>query len=73
MSERVTVDRDGHVLMIGPHVSAGLDLAEAGPAVAERAAVEHLHGVLGGILSSDDAAEGVRSFLERRTARFSGR
>jgi len=40
---------------------------------AERAAVEHRRGVLAGILASDDAAEGVRSFVERRTASFTGR
>jgi enoyl-CoA hydratase len=38
-----------------------------------RAAVEHLRGILPGILESEDAAEGVRSFLERRDAEFTGR
>ncbi|MCU0284316.1 MAG: crotonase/enoyl-CoA hydratase family protein [Candidatus Nanopelagicales bacterium] len=42
---------------------------ERGPA----AAVEHLHGLLPAVMASADAAEGVRSFLERREARFSGR
>jgi enoyl-CoA hydratase/carnithine racemase len=37
------------------------------------AAVEHLRGLLPGILASDDAAEGVRSFIERRSATFTGR
>jgi enoyl-CoA hydratase/carnithine racemase len=37
------------------------------------AAVEHLRGVLPSVLTSQDAAEGVRSFLERREARFTGR
>lgn len=37
------------------------------------AAVEHLRGVLPAVLASQDAAEGVRSFIERREARFSGR
>jgi enoyl-CoA hydratase len=42
-------------------------------AAAERAAVEHLRGLLPVVLASEDAAEGVRSFMERRTARFTGR
>ncbi|HEX8135830.1 MAG TPA: crotonase/enoyl-CoA hydratase family protein [Actinomycetes bacterium] len=54
-------------------VQGTLANARVARAAAERAAVEHLRGVLGGILASEDAAEGVRSFLERRTARFSGR
>jgi enoyl-CoA hydratase len=37
------------------------------------AAKAHLRGLLPGILASEDAAEGLRSFLERREARFSGR
>ncbi len=36
-------------------------------------AVEHLRVILPGILASEDAAEGVASFLERREARFTGR
>jgi enoyl-CoA hydratase len=47
--------------------------ARVARAAAERAAVEHLRGLLPRILASDDAAEGVRSFLERRAASFSGR
>ena len=39
----------------------------------EAAAVEHLRGVLPGILSSEDAVEGIHSFLERREGRFTGR
>ena len=39
----------------------------------EVAAREHLQEVLPGILASEDAVEGVRSFLERREARFTGR
>jgi enoyl-CoA hydratase len=35
--------------------------------------VEHLQELLPGILGSQDAAEGVRSFVERRSARFTGR
>lgn len=37
------------------------------------AATAHLQQVLPGILASEDAAEGVQSFLERREARFRGR
>jgi enoyl-CoA hydratase/carnithine racemase len=39
----------------------------------EDAAREHLKQVLPQIMASEDAAEGVRSFLERRPAQFSGR
>ncbi len=40
---------------------------------AETAAADHLRGLLPELLASDDAAEGVRSFVERREARFTGR
>jgi enoyl-CoA hydratase/carnithine racemase len=33
---------------------------------------EHLASLLPGILDSHDAAEGLRSFMERREARFTG-
>jgi enoyl-CoA hydratase/carnithine racemase len=39
----------------------------------EEAARAHLKEVLAQIMTSEDAAEGVRSFLERRQARFMGR
>ena len=39
----------------------------------ESAARDHLAELLPPLLVSDDAAEGVRSFLERREARFTGR
>ncbi len=42
-------------------------------AAAQQAAVAHLEEVLPAIIGSDDAAEGVRSFVERREARFTGR
>jgi enoyl-CoA hydratase len=54
-------------------VQATIANARVARAAGERAAVEHLRGVLPAILASDDAAEGVRSFVERRTASFSGR
>ena len=40
---------------------------------AEAEAVAHLRTLLPPLLASDDAAEGVASFLERREARFTGR
>ncbi|GAB3480121.1 crotonase/enoyl-CoA hydratase family protein [Amycolatopsis cihanbeyliensis] len=42
-------------------------------AESERAAADHLRGLLPGVLASEDAQEGLRSFLERREARFTGR
>ncbi len=39
----------------------------------EAAARDHLQGLLPDILDSEDAAEGVASFLERRDATFTGR
>jgi enoyl-CoA hydratase/carnithine racemase len=39
----------------------------------EEAARAQLREALGAIMASEDAAEGVRSFLERREARFTGR
>jgi enoyl-CoA hydratase len=40
---------------------------------AEADAVAHLRSLLPGILDSEDAAEGVASFVERREGRFTGR
>jgi enoyl-CoA hydratase len=42
---------------------------DEGPA----AAIEHLRELLPGVMASQDAAEGLRSFVERRMAQFQGR
>jgi enoyl-CoA hydratase len=47
--------------------------ARVAKAAAEQAAVAQLGELLPAILASRDAAEGVRSFLERRAASFTGR
>lgn len=39
----------------------------------QQEAAEHLRGLLPAVIASQDAAEGVQSFLERREARFTGR
>jgi enoyl-CoA hydratase len=54
-------------------VQATLANARVAATQGHRAAIDHLAGVLPGILASEDAAEGLRSFVERREARFSGR
>ena len=54
-------------------VQATLASARRARAAAEADAIEHLRGALPGILASEDAAEGIRSFLERRPGHFTGR
>jgi enoyl-CoA hydratase len=54
-------------------VQATLANARVARAAAERAAVEHLRGILPRVAESEDAAEGLRSFVERRNGRFTGR
>jgi enoyl-CoA hydratase/carnithine racemase len=54
-------------------VQATLANARVGVTDGPEAAALHIRDVLPGILGSQDAAEGVASFLERRDARFDGR
>jgi len=53
-------------------VQATLANARVARAAAEQAAVEHLRETVPRVLRSEDAAEGVRSFLERRAGDFVG-
>ncbi len=54
-------------------VQGTLANARVARAASEQAAVVQLRELLPGILQSEDAAEGLRSFVERRTAYFTGR
>src|SRR5262245_52590642 len=54
-------------------VQATLRNARLAAAQGDAAAVEHLRSLLPGILASEDAAEGVASFVQRRDAVFRGR
>jgi enoyl-CoA hydratase len=63
-----------HVIAAQAPLGVQATLANARLALTDPAAArDHLQQVLPGILRSDDAAEGLRSFLERREARFTGR
>jgi enoyl-CoA hydratase len=53
-------------------VQATLSSGRAGRSAGQQAAVEHLRETLPEILHSRDAAEGLRSFIERRAGQFSG-
>ena len=54
-------------------VQATLSNARTARAEGPEAAIAQLRGMLSGILASRDAAEGLRSFVERRPAQFEGR
>ncbi|HTO54723.1 MAG TPA: crotonase/enoyl-CoA hydratase family protein [Myxococcota bacterium] len=47
--------------------------AQAYLAAAERAAIEQIPGIRSAVLGTDDAREGIQSFIERRAAVFRGR
>jgi enoyl-CoA hydratase len=53
-------------------VQATLANARVARAAAERAAAQHLRETVPRVLGSEDATEGLRSFVERRTAQFTG-
>jgi enoyl-CoA hydratase/carnithine racemase len=54
-------------------VQGTLATARAARAAGERAAVDRLRELVPQILNSEDAAEGIRSFVERRKGKFTGR
>ena len=54
-------------------VAATLANARVAVTEGEDAAIDHLSKVLPTILASEDAAEGIRSFVERREGNFTGR
>jgi len=54
-------------------VQGTLANARLADAEGEPAATAHLRSLLPKVLASEDAAEGLKSFLERRTATFTGR
>ena len=54
-------------------VAATLANARVAVTEGEEAAIDHLREILPQILASEDAAEGIRSFVERREGNFTGR
>lgn len=56
-----------------PGVRATLASAQLARTEGEAAAIERLRPTVAELFASEDAAEGVQSFIERRPARFSGR
>jgi enoyl-CoA hydratase/carnithine racemase len=54
-------------------VAATLQNARRADACCEKAGIAELHATLRTLLASDDAREGLMSFVERREARFSGK
>ena len=54
-------------------VQAALASARCGAVDGPEAAALHIRDMLPPLMASDDAAEGVASFVERRSARFTGR
>ena len=54
-------------------VAATLSNARVAVTEGEEAAIDHLRAILPTILASEDAAEGIRSFVERREGNFTGR
>ncbi len=63
--------------MIAAQAPAGIQATLANARIGrdgdEAQAVEQLRSILPGIFASEDAAEGLQSFVERREARFTGR
>jgi enoyl-CoA hydratase/carnithine racemase len=53
-------------------VQGSLENARIARAAVEQAAIAHLRSLVPRVLASDDAEEGLRSFMERRAARFTG-
>lgn len=54
-------------------VRGTLENARAARAAAEQAAIAHLRALVPRVMASEDAREGLQSFLERREGKFTGR